>query len=146
MKTGKKMTAQNTVRQWKILPMHKPFATRSGSNCIPPTSRWNTGIACSSISWLNMLLAAPQTRIFCNKEIKFRAFLDHAINLGADFIATGHYCRRGETMTIHVVSNMLNYCVVMTIIKTRLTSCMRFMVVKLIRPCSLSVKLKTTST
>ena len=87
----------------------------------------------------------PNPDILCNKEIKFRAFLDHAINLGADFIATGHYCRRGETMTIHVVSNMLNYCVVMTIIKTRLISCMRSMVVKLIRPCSLSAKLKTAS-
>jgi len=41
----------------------------------------------------------PNPDILCNKEIKFRAFLDHAINLGADFIATGHYCRRGETMT-----------------------------------------------
>lgn len=41
----------------------------------------------------------PNPDILCNKEIKFRAFLEHAINLGADFIATGHYCRRGETMT-----------------------------------------------
>ena len=41
----------------------------------------------------------PNPDILCNKEIKFRAFLDHAVNLGADFIATGHYCRRGETMT-----------------------------------------------
>ncbi len=40
----------------------------------------------------------PNPDILCNKEIKFRAFLDHAINLGADFIATGHYCRRGETL------------------------------------------------
>jgi tRNA-specific 2-thiouridylase len=29
----------------------------------------------------------------CNKEIKFRAFLDYAVGLGADFIATGHYAR-----------------------------------------------------
>ncbi|MFI7962031.1 tRNA 2-thiouridine(34) synthase MnmA, partial [Acinetobacter baumannii] len=35
--------------------------------------------------------------ILCNKEIKFRAFLDHAMTLGADFIATGHYARRAET-------------------------------------------------
>lgn len=41
----------------------------------------------------------PNPDILCNKEIKFRAFLDHAVNLGADFIATGHYCRRGETTT-----------------------------------------------
>ncbi len=37
----------------------------------------------------------PNPDILCNKEIKFRAFLDHAITLGADFIATGHYARRG---------------------------------------------------
>lgn len=40
----------------------------------------------------------PNPDILCNKEIKFRAFLDYAITLGADFIATGHYCRRGETL------------------------------------------------
>ena len=33
----------------------------------------------------------PNPDIICNKEIKFRAFLDHAIHLDADFIATGHY-------------------------------------------------------
>jgi len=35
----------------------------------------------------------PNPDILCNKEIKFRAFLDHAKALGADFIATGHYAR-----------------------------------------------------
>jgi len=35
----------------------------------------------------------PNPDIMCNKEIKFKAFLDYAINLGADFIATGHYAR-----------------------------------------------------
>jgi tRNA-specific 2-thiouridylase len=35
----------------------------------------------------------PSPDIICNREIKFRAFLDHAIDLGADFIATGHYAR-----------------------------------------------------
>ena len=41
----------------------------------------------------------PNPDILCNKEIKFRAFLDHALTLGADGIATGHYARRGETGT-----------------------------------------------
>ncbi|MGL5335879.1 MAG: tRNA 2-thiouridine(34) synthase MnmA, partial [Enterovibrio sp.] len=37
----------------------------------------------------------PNPDILCNKEIKFKAFLDHAINvLHADFIAMGHYVRR----------------------------------------------------
>ena len=38
----------------------------------------------------------PNPDILCNKEIKFRAFLDYALTLGADFIATGHYTRRSE--------------------------------------------------
>jgi len=38
----------------------------------------------------------PNPDIMCNKEIKFRAFLDHALTLGADFIATGHYARIGK--------------------------------------------------
>jgi tRNA-specific 2-thiouridylase len=33
----------------------------------------------------------PNPDVLCNSEIKFRAFLDHAITLGADRIATGHY-------------------------------------------------------
>lgn len=36
----------------------------------------------------------PNPDILCNKEVKFRAFLDYAVTLGADFIATGHYTRQ----------------------------------------------------
>src|SRR5438105_9888791 len=35
----------------------------------------------------------PNPDVLCNSEIKFRAFLDHAVALGADAIATGHYAR-----------------------------------------------------
>jgi len=35
----------------------------------------------------------PNPDVLCNSEIKFRAFLDHALTLGADRIATGHYAR-----------------------------------------------------
>lgn len=35
----------------------------------------------------------PSPDIVCNREIKFRAFLDHATGMGADYIATGHYAR-----------------------------------------------------
>jgi len=38
----------------------------------------------------------PNPDILCNKEIKFKAFLDYATTLGADYIATGHYVRRSE--------------------------------------------------
>ena len=35
----------------------------------------------------------PNPDVLCNKEIKFNAFLNHALTLGADFIATGHYAK-----------------------------------------------------
>ena len=38
----------------------------------------------------------PNPDVLCNAEIKFKAFLDHAMRLGADHIATGHYARVRE--------------------------------------------------
>ena len=38
----------------------------------------------------------PNPDVLCNAEIKFKAFLDHAVELGADTIATGHYARVRE--------------------------------------------------
>lgn len=35
----------------------------------------------------------PNPDILCNREIKFSAFMDKALSLDADFLATGHYCR-----------------------------------------------------
>jgi len=39
----------------------------------------------------------PNPDILCNREIKFKAFLDYAMLLEADFIATGHYTRLGQS-------------------------------------------------
>ena len=39
----------------------------------------------------------PNPDVLCNAEIKFRSFLDHAVGLGADAIATGHYAQVRET-------------------------------------------------
>ena len=64
----------------------------------------------------------PNPDVLCNKEIKFDAFLNHALNLGADYIATGHYARvehqqglgllykakdrsKDQTYFLHAVSN-----------------------------------------
>lgn len=43
----------------------------------------------------------PNPDILCNKEIKFKAFLDYALQLGADYIATGHYVRKGEKNALY---------------------------------------------
>jgi len=43
----------------------------------------------------------PNPDILCNKEIKFKAFLDHALKLGADYIATGHYVQKKEENGIY---------------------------------------------
>ncbi|MGB1246956.1 MAG: tRNA 2-thiouridine(34) synthase MnmA, partial [Flavobacteriaceae bacterium] len=39
----------------------------------------------------------PNPDILCNREIKFDVFLDIAQGLGADFVATGHYCQKQTT-------------------------------------------------
>jgi tRNA-specific 2-thiouridylase len=40
----------------------------------------------------------PNPDVLCNREIKFDIFLKKALELGADYVATGHYCRK-ETFT-----------------------------------------------
>jgi tRNA-specific 2-thiouridylase len=42
----------------------------------------------------------PNPDILCNREIKFKAFLDYTKVLGADYIATGHYVRRRDAETV----------------------------------------------
>jgi len=40
----------------------------------------------------------PNPDVLCNREIKFDAFLQEALRLGADMVATGHYCRKQESV------------------------------------------------
>lgn len=60
----------------------------------------------------------PNPDVLCNREIKFKAFLNHALSLGADFIATGHYAKtrdgflykardrdKDQTYFLHAVEN-----------------------------------------
>ena len=73
--------------------MHKPFAinlrhpSANGEFC-----RSNIGNVCLHIfSHEYRAGRTPNPDILCNKEIKFKAFLDYAKQRGADYIATGHY-------------------------------------------------------
>jgi len=43
----------------------------------------------------------PNPDILCNREIKFDIFLEAALNLGAEAVATGHYCQKSEIQTEH---------------------------------------------
>lgn len=43
----------------------------------------------------------PNPDVLCNREIKFDLFLDAALQLGAEFVATGHYCRKKTTAGPH---------------------------------------------
>jgi len=40
----------------------------------------------------------PNPDVLCNREVKFDLFLKKALELGADFVATGHYCRKETTI------------------------------------------------
>lgn len=56
----------------------------------------------------------PNPDILCNREIKFDTFLKHALAIGADFVATGHYCRKRITVnekgeeTYHLLAGIDN--------------------------------------
>ncbi len=51
----------------------------------------------------------PNPDVMCNKEIKFKAFLEHALKLGADYLATGHYAQvkdvDGEVKMLRGIDN-----------------------------------------
>ncbi|MDO9372366.1 MAG: tRNA 2-thiouridine(34) synthase MnmA [Gammaproteobacteria bacterium] len=49
----------------------------------------------------------PNPDVLCNKEIKFKSFLEHALALGAELIATGHYARSAQR---HGVFHLLKAC------------------------------------
>ena len=64
----------------EIIPLQKAYRDRIVSYVISEVKAGRT----------------PNPDILCNREIKFRAFLDYACELGADLIATGHYVRRQD--------------------------------------------------
>jgi tRNA-uridine 2-sulfurtransferase len=43
----------------------------------------------------------PNPDVLCNREIKFDEFMQVALSMGADFVATGHYCRKSTLNGIH---------------------------------------------
>ncbi|OWW62934.1 thiouridylase [Enterococcus hirae 67-03-C5] len=52
----------------------------------------------------------PNPDVMCNKEIKFKAFLDYAMDLGAEYVATGHYAQvvRDENGVAHMLRGVDN--------------------------------------
>ena len=50
----------------------------------------------------------PNPDVLCNREIKFKAFLDEARAVGGDLIATGHYVRRGACAGRHTLEKGLD--------------------------------------
>lgn len=89
---------RNTAPPLPTSPTRKPSAISSGLSFIPLTLPQSTGTTYLNCSSLNTKPGARRTRTFCgNKEIKFKAFLEFAAeDLGADYIATGHYVRRAD--------------------------------------------------
>ncbi len=49
----------------------------------------------------------PNPDVLCNREIKFDIFLDNALKLGADYVATGHYVQKSEVMVDDVLEYQL---------------------------------------
>ncbi|MEW9900928.1 tRNA 2-thiouridine(34) synthase MnmA [Chitinivorax sp. PXF-14] len=50
----------------------------------------------------------PNPDVLCNAEIKFKAFLDYAVDLGAEVIATGHYARKIERDGKHYLAKAVD--------------------------------------
>lgn len=74
--------AENTARQLNI-----PLLTRNFSS-----EYWDRVFQYFLTEY--RLGRTPNPDVICNKEIKFKTFLEHALNLGADYIATGHYANK----------------------------------------------------
>ena len=95
-KTGKKMTIPIIVQPQRILLMRKQYVTSQVLSYIKSILRaeyWDNVFE----HFLTEYKAGrtPNPDILCNKEIKFKAFLEYAAeDLGANYIATGHYVRR----------------------------------------------------
>ena len=64
------------------------------------------GTVCLSTSYQNTKKDAHLIQMLCgNKEVKFKAFLDYALDLGADYVAMGHYAqvKRDLDGTVHLL-------------------------------------------
>jgi len=49
----------------------------------------------------------PNPDVLCNREIKFSVFLEIALSLGADFVATGHYCQKEIVVNSKTITHRL---------------------------------------
>ena len=63
----------------------------------------------------------PNPDVLCNREIKFDVFMDKCLELGADYVATGHYCQRGKLKKM--VKASINFWLGLIKIKIKAISC-----------------------
>ena len=65
----------------------------------------------------------PNPDVLCNAEIKFKAFLDHAMRLGAEKIATGHYARVRQNATTGLFDDHRHHAQALDVHCTHVCSC-----------------------
>ena len=83
-----------SVQQQKIMKMSSVYVMKSEFLIMRSILKNNIGIKYLRISLEEYKAGrTPNPDVMCNKEIKFKAFLEHAMSLGADYLATGHYAQ-----------------------------------------------------
>ena len=99
-----------SVQQQRTMRTSPRLLVKSASHITQLTLRRNIGIGFSEY-FLDEYKAGrtPNPDVMCNKEIKFKAFLDYADQLNADYIAMGHYAqvKTDENGIVHMLAALM---------------------------------------